>query len=373
VTGKLWVNGWSSPLVSVVMSVYNGERFLREAVESILDQSFRDFEFIIINDGSTDCSASLLDFYQKNDPRVRVYHQENRGLVESLNRGCELAQGKYIARMDADDISVTNRLMWQVEFMERHPEVGILGGAVEVIDTTGKSLEISANPIEDRELRSALLDYCAFWHPTVFMRKDIVVSVGGYRKIVFGSEDYDLWLRAADHCQLANLEAVLLHYRLHPHQVTVSRFRQLAFSTLAAQAAAAFRRSGSPDPLDLIEEITPAVLVGLGLSETTQQAALALRCLWSIRALYNNGEYSVAAKVLNEMLQSCDWKQAEKWIIADLRLLAAKLYWRQGRFVRSIVIAGHAIITRPLILGRPIKSLHRWVKYGRLGFARHGG
>ena len=118
-------NDMVSPIVSVVMSVYNGERFLREAVGSILDQSFRKFEFIVINDGSTDFTGAMLDSYQEQDLRMHVYHQENRGLVESLNRGCALAQGKYIARMDADDISVINRLMWQVEFMEKHPEVTV--------------------------------------------------------------------------------------------------------------------------------------------------------------------------------------------------------------------------------------------------------
>ncbi|MGZ8906047.1 MAG: glycosyltransferase [Methylobacter sp.] len=351
-----------TPLVSVVMCVLNGERFLREAVESILDQSFRDFEFIVINDGSTDSTASILDSFERIDSRVRVYHQENMGLVESLNRGCGLAQGKYIARMDADDISVINRLMWQVEFMEKHPEVGVLGGAAEIIDIIGKSLGTSVNPIEDHELRNALLDDCPIWHPTVLMRKDVFVSVGGYRKVVFGSEDYDLWLRVADHYQLANLEAVLLHYRLHPHQVTVSKGRQLTFSTLAARATAAIRRDGIPDPLDSIEEITPAVLVKLGVSEATLQSALARRYLWSIRTMYNTGEYPGAFNMLTEMLRSCDWKQADKRTIADLRLLSAQLYWRQGRFVRSIAIAGHATITRPIILGRPFRSLLLWLR-----------
>ena len=139
----------SSPIVSVVMSVLNGERFLREAVESILDQSLREFEFIIINDGSTDFSGSILDSYQHKDPRLRVVHQENMGLVESLNRGCGLARGKYIARMDADDIAIQDRLRWQADFMETHPEVGVVGGAVEVIDTTGRSLPYRASKLLD--------------------------------------------------------------------------------------------------------------------------------------------------------------------------------------------------------------------------------
>ncbi|UOA10200.1 glycosyltransferase [Methylobacter sp. S3L5C] len=352
-----------SPIVSVVMSVYNGERFLREAVESILDQNFRDFEFIVINDGSTDFTGQILDSYQEKDSRMHVYHQENRGLVESLNRGCGRAQGKYIARMDADDISVINRLGWQVEFMEQHPEVGVLGGAAEIIDIMGMSLRTCANPIEDHDIRIALLDDCPIWHPTVLMRKDVFVSVGGYRKVVFGSEDYDLWLRVADHYQLANLGAVLLHYRHHPHQITVSKGKQLIFSTLAARAAATLRRDGKPDPLDSIVDITSAVLVDLGVNERIQQSALARRYLWSIGILYNNGEYSDAFNVLTEMLQTCDWKQAEKRVITDLRILAAQLHWKQRRFVKSILIAVHAAITRPIILGRPFRSLLHWFRY----------
>jgi hypothetical protein len=195
------------------------------------------------------------------------------------------------------------------------------------------------------------------------MRKDVFVSVGGYRKVVFGSEDYDLWLRVADHYQLANLGAVLLHYRHHHHQITVSKGRQLTFSTLAARAAAALRRDGIPDPLNSIVEITPAVLIDLGVKEATQQSALARRYLWSIGILYKNGEYANAFNVLTDMLQTCDWKQAEKRIIADLRLLAAQLHWKQRKFVKSILNAAHATITRPIILGRPFRALLHWFRY----------
>lgn len=157
----------TTPIVSVVMSVFNGERFLREAVESILDQSFTDFEFIVVDDGSTDGSASILDSYQSYDARVKVHHHEHGGLIKSLNRGCSLAQAKYIARMDADDVASKDRLSWQVDFMEAHPEIGVLGGAVEWIDAMGKSLLTQRHPAEDRQIKAALLHGCALWHPTV--------------------------------------------------------------------------------------------------------------------------------------------------------------------------------------------------------------
>src|SRR4029077_1113562 len=284
----------TTPIVSVVMSVFNGERFLREAVESILAQSFRDFEFIVIDDGSTDRTGEILNRYQRSDPPVRVYYQENRGLIDSLNRGCELARGKYIARMDADDIAVRNRLMWQGGFMEKHPEVGVVGGTIECINSTGKSVRTYRHPIRDREIKSALLrGGVGFCHPTVLMRREVLVSVGGYRKVVVHAEDYDLWLRIADRFQLANLGAVVLKYRLHPYQICVRACREMALTRRAAQIAAWSRRNGNPDPLDLVEEITPTVLAGLGVSEATQRADLAGGHLMYIRNMSDAGEYSV--------------------------------------------------------------------------------
>ena len=144
----------TSPMVSIVMSVFNGERFLHEAVESMLDQSFREFEFIILDDGSTDRSASILNSYQNRDGRVKVHHQEHGGLIESLNHACSLAQGKYIARMDADDVAAKDRLRMQVDFMEVHSEIGVLGGGVEWIDATGRSLGIHRHPTDSKEIES---------------------------------------------------------------------------------------------------------------------------------------------------------------------------------------------------------------------------
>ena len=349
----------TTPLVSVVMSVFNGEPFLGEAVDSILNQSFRDFEFVVIDDGSTDSSGAILDSYQEKDSRLRVLHQDNRGLIESLNRGCSIARGKYIARMDADDIAVRDRLLWQVEYLEKHPEVCVLGGAVELIDANGTSLGTDSNPLEDRAIKSGLLrGNCPYYHGTVLMRREAFASVGGYRKIVVNAEDYDLWSRIADRFQLANLEAVVLKYRRHPQQISVSRCRQQALSWLAARTAAVARRNGNGDPLDSFKEITPAVLAGLGVSEAMQQTALASAYVTCLRSMSNAGEFSAALKVI-DILQSSGWEHAENHVLADSRLAAAGLYWRQRRFAKSIVTAAQGLIMRPIILGRPLKPLLR--------------
>jgi hypothetical protein len=359
------------PTVSVVMSVFNGERYLAEAVESILGQSFDDFEFIVINDGSTDHSGAILESYLKKDSRLVVYHQDNRGLVEALNRGCAIARGKYIARTDADDIAIGDRLMRQVDYMKKHPEIGVLGGAVEIIDPTGKALETHVNPIKDKDIKLALLrGDCPFWHPSVLMRTDVFVATGGYRKIVIGAEDYDLWLRIGEHHQLANLEVVVLKYRLHPGQVTVLKSRQHALSFLGAHAAAVARGNGQADPLDSIGELSPEVLAQIGVSDAALYTALINRYLRSVGTMCKAGQYSVALDVVDEVFRASEWKHAENRAVADLRLMAASALWHQGKRAKSILNAGLAFITRPIILGRPIKPLLRRLRCYGLRFPK---
>lgn len=344
------------------MTVFNGERFLAEAFDSILGQSFRDFEFIVINDGSTDGSDSIVDSYRKKDSRLRVFHQGNRGLVESLNRGCSIAQGTYIARMDADDIAVRDRLLWQVDFMERNPQVAVLGGAVEFIDASGRALGISRYPTEDREIKSALGESCAMWHPTVFMRKDVFLAIGGYRASFPDAEDYDLWLRIAERSKLANLEAVVLKYRLHPSQVSQRKLEQQAFSHLAAQVSAGSRRNGNPDPFISVREITPAVLSALGVSEVARQRARIRGYRRRIYSMSLVGERSAVMNLSMELLRSCPLKYIERRAIADARLAVAEFHWSQNRYLHSLLAASHAAITRPMILGRPPRMLWRWLR-----------
>jgi GT2 family glycosyltransferase len=359
----------TTPIVSVVMSVFNAECFLREAVESILAQSFRELELIIIDDGSTDCSGSILDYYQRRDSRVYIHHQENKGLIDSLNLGCALARGKYIARMDADDIAIRDRLFWQVDLMERLEDVGLLGGAVQLIDVAGRPLSISQNPIHDCEIRAALAD-CPFWHPTILMRKQAFQDVGGYRKLFVDAEDHDLWVRIADRYRLANLRQVLVKYRIHPDQVSVRKCRQQTLTMLAIRAALRARNEGKPDPLESVEEITPAVLTTLGVSETTQQASLARKYLWRIRSMADGNLQALAPGLLAQLLYSFDWRGAEPRVIADLRLLEARLCWHERRFVNSILAAGRAIMIRPMVLARPLKPLLCAVGFSWLRKAR---
>jgi glycosyltransferase involved in cell wall biosynthesis len=339
------------------MSVFNGEQFLAKAVESILDQTFRDFEFIVIDDGSTDRSGAILDAYRENDSRLRVYHQNNRGLVESLNWGCSLAAGKYIARMDADDIAIRDRLLWQVEFMERHPEVGVLGGAVEFIDASERVFSICRYPIADVEIRAALLEYCAVWHPTVLMRKEVFVAADGYRSFGRDAEDYDLWLRIAERSELANLKAVVLKYRIHSNQVSWRYSKQQRLSALAAQAAALSRRKGGPDPLTPGVQITSSFLASLGVSEVMQQRAVVETYRIWIDIMSLMGDQSAVLNLWIVLLGSYPRECLGRRVVADAQISVAQIYWRQRRFLRSLVAIGNAVVTRPIILGRPLKLM----------------
>jgi glycosyltransferase involved in cell wall biosynthesis len=206
------MNSANSPLVSVILPVYNSEKYLGESVAAILDQTFMDFEFIIINDGSKDRSEEkILEF---KDPRIRYIKQENAGLAATLNNGIAVTKGKYIARQDHDDISLPERLEKQVRFMESHPKVGLLGSWAEIINEEGKSTgHFHKHPSENHVLKFLLLFNNPFVHSSVMIRKEVLERSGVYdtRKDVF--EDHNLWSRMASHTELANLPEVLLKYR----------------------------------------------------------------------------------------------------------------------------------------------------------------
>jgi hypothetical protein len=351
----------STPLVSVAMVVCNVDRFLAEAIESVLGQTFREFEFIIVDFGSTDRSKSIISKYAATDSRIRFHEIPHCGLAEARNAACFRAQGKYIAIVDADDVSLPNRLLWEVEFMEIHQEVGVVGGAVECIDAAGKTVIAWGNPTTDRDIRSALLERCPFFQPTVLMRRDAFADMGGYRGPFAPAEDYDLWLRISERFQVANLERTVLKYRIHPNQVSVRKMAQQSLGFLAAQLAASSRREGLPDPLTSVEEITPKSLAKLGVSKAEQQNHLASYATHWIRSVCLTRDYSAALGVAREILRS-EVEHVERWQVANLWLVAAHLCWKQRKFAGACVSAARAVMTRPVVVGWPVKPLLRHVR-----------
>lgn len=205
------------------MPVYNGETYLSQAIESVLTQTFTDFEFLIINDGSTDRSVEIIESH--DDPRIRLVHNEtNLKLIATLNKGLELAMGKYIARMDADDMMWPQRLEKQTQYLDVNPHICVVGSWWETMSEDGKFLSYTRVPVSDYE--------CAFMifgkgenpvgHPCVIYRTEIIRQIG-YKLEYRDAEDVDLWFRVISHgFRLANVPEILMSYRKHQHQVSLS-------------------------------------------------------------------------------------------------------------------------------------------------------
>ena len=209
----------NTPMISVIMSVYNSELYLREAIDSILDQTYSEFEFIITDDCSTDKSLRILEEYSKKDCRiVLLKNSENIGLTKSLNKMIEIAKGKYIARMDADDISLPNRFEKQYKFMEDNSEIGVLGSNIRYF---GNIDQITSHPLEHEEIKIELFFKCVMMHPSVIMRKSIVNEHNfRYDESFKISQDYELWCRMVNYTKFANLKDILIDYRFESLNIT---------------------------------------------------------------------------------------------------------------------------------------------------------
>ncbi len=213
------------------MPVFNGEKYLNTAIESILNQSYSHFEFLILDDGSTDQSITIVKSYR--DSRINhIISPQNCGIEKTLNKGLELAQGEYIARMDCDDISYPNRLERQLSYMEQHPDIGVLGASMQLLENRRKT-GIRRWPSTDEEIKIHLLFQNPLSHPVVMMRKESIAEFR-YPEECKYAEDYRFWTVLADHTNFANLPDTLLHYRVHEAQITE---KQAALSNTAARAA----------------------------------------------------------------------------------------------------------------------------------------
>jgi glycosyltransferase involved in cell wall biosynthesis len=207
--------------LSVLMPVYNAQKYIGFAVESILNQSFMDFEFIIINDGSTDDTLTILQKYAVEDKRIRLISRENKGLVDTLNEGLLLAQTSLIARMDADDIALPTRLQEQHDYLNNHVDVVCVGGASIMIDEAGNELHLLIPPLSNDEIQNnALKGHCPINHPTAMYRLDAIRQVGNYSGDFYPSEDLDLWLRLGEIGKLANLKNPVLKYRFLDNSIS---------------------------------------------------------------------------------------------------------------------------------------------------------
>jgi glycosyltransferase involved in cell wall biosynthesis len=233
-----------SPRVSVLMAVHDGAPWVKDAVGSVLGQTLDDFELIVLDDGSTDATPELLSAI--TDRRLRVERRSHAGLTRALNAALQLARAPIVARLDADDIALPERLARQVAFLDAHPEIGVLGSAAREIDAEGRDVRVVRPPQDDGALRRALIRRNPMVHSTVAMRRCDVEAVGGYDPRFVVAQDYDLWIRLAAVTRLANLAEPLVLRRLLPGRISVARDAE----RLRAEARARWRavRAGAYPP-----------------------------------------------------------------------------------------------------------------------------
>lgn len=240
-------------LVSVIMSVYNGEKYLVQAIDSILNQTYQNFEFIIIEDCSTDNSLDILEEYAKKDSRIKIIKKEKnigiKGFIENLNLGISIAVGKYIARMDQDDVSLPERFQKQVDFLENNPEITLVGAQLNLINEQNKITGEAIAALQHRDIVKRITSQIQLFHPVIMFRKDQNIQ---YREKFLYCEDYDLYLNLITQGKkLANLNEKLLNYRILAN--SISRKDDVFTKKLMLEKALYFYQSRKKNGSDFYE------------------------------------------------------------------------------------------------------------------------
>jgi hypothetical protein len=307
--------------VSVILPVRDGGRFIAAAVDSVLTQTLSALELIAADDGSTDGTLSVLATYASRDRRIRVVRRPAAGIASALEAGCAIASAPLLARMDADDVAEPDRLARQVDHLDRHPAVAVVGSAVTYVGADNEVIKVGRVPADDATIREQLTREAVFFHPTVVLRRAAYEAVGGYRTVAEPCEDLDLWLRLAERFELANLDEPLLRYRVHPGQVTARDAATAAAAVLAVRRAAARRAAGGPDPLAGRRRLDRETLDALGITPTD--------------AAYEQVGVLVTAAV--KMTQAgCPAAAAQRW---DEALRIARAHPRRTELVSAVLRA----------------------------------
>lgn len=246
-----------NPPVSIIMAVYNGQNYLPKAIESILNQTYHDFEFIIVDDGSSDNTDNICRDYALQDPRIILLrNRQNQGLTYSLNKAWKASKGNYIARMDADDISLPNRLEIQVNYMDTHPKIGLLGTFYQEIDNnnqvTKKNIRFPTNPIL---IKWRLCFENPIPHPTIIMRRSIFEYMGGYGEVWKTTQDYDLFTRLSRITKLANYPEVLYYWRVHKDSISSKRNSEQRENAIRISQKYLSTLLGEPVSLEIVQSL----------------------------------------------------------------------------------------------------------------------
>ena len=340
----------STPALSVLLSVYNGQAYLREALDTLLAQTFHDFELVAVDDASTDETPSILSEYAAADPRIRVItNPNNLGLAEALNVGLAACRAPLVARADADDIYHPERFERQVAFMEQHDDVGVLSCWFRRVNEDGSIRRVARPPTEDHFIRIRQLFMSSILHPGVMFRTDVVRSVGGYDPEYRDVEDSDLWARLRPHTRFAVLPKILVDYRVH------------ASSIMQTRDEAARRRSLSVNQRLIseymqrdvdFEQVAPAVALFQGF--TMVEAATIPAGLELLSDVVNRArrveEDATVHYLQGEVAQALE-KQARRYRRRNPRLMAS-LLWHAMRMSPAPISRGALGIGARVIAGR---------------------
>lgn len=321
-----------SPRVSVLMPVYNRKEYVRAAVESVLGQTYGEFEFVIVNDGSTDGAGEILREYAAADERIVLLEQENQGYTRALNRGLGVARGEYIARMDSDDVCLPERLEMQVKHLDEHPEVAAVGGDGWAVDEDGALLYPMPTEKQHEEIDAIMAgqrlgSLRPLIHPAVTMRRSAVESIGGYRPEFEPAEDRDLFLRLAEVGRLANVDAVVLHYRVHTASASIGRAERQHANALRAMHEA-YGRRGAAEP----ERLAIWSLEDRPRTQWELQEGLAL-------AAARHGQYRSGRKHAIRVLGHRPWR-GRAWKALAISVMGRRAAYSLGSLRRFVLGLG---------------------------------
>jgi hypothetical protein len=264
------------PEVTVLMPVHNAASFVEEALRSVFAQTHADLEVLLVDDASTDGTGEVIRRF--DDPRLRTLrHAQREGVAVALNTGLKAARGRLIARMDADDIALPERLSRQVTFLARHPSVGILGGNLQPVGWDGRpSAPATSVPVLPGHVGWMLHVHNCVNHPTVIARREVLLALGGYRPEMVPAEDYDLWVRALAITRIANISDLVLHYRVHPASTSVAHDRAVSATAIGVAEQALTGTLGSSPDRRALELLRDPAGAGLASPEVVRGAVALL-------------------------------------------------------------------------------------------------
>jgi hypothetical protein len=321
--------------ISVLMPVRNGERFVAEAVESVLSQTFADLELLVLDDGSTDSTPQILERLAAADSRLVVHRRApGRTLAEALNAAAELSRAPLLARLDADDLALPERLGLQTEFLSENPDVVLLGGQALLIDERGREFGRAEYPTGNAELQEALRERNPFVHSAIAMRREAFEAVGGYRVNFDHAEDLDLWLRLAAGGKIANLPQPVVKYRIHGDQQTLHKQDEQALFSVAARASARARAAGGPDPF-VGRPIDEALLLSQGISRAEVTATVVPALTWLARTTGRAGHPEDARRLFAAALERARSDSGSPAAVASVYRSMGRRHEEQGERFRA--------------------------------------